>query len=300
MNNGHKKCIFIINLLKKNGPMTKKQILENIAHYFPSDAKMANSTWWWTIDKIEKETPYRVCYDKKVKGYRVHTSPYMKGHDNSLIDYLMSSYNVTQSANMLIKHADIVYNADVISGTSAIDIIMHAIDESRGLTFTYTSFVNNTVKTRNYIPYFLSSWEGRWYLVAEVDTHPGSLYTYALDRMSDIKLSFEKVRKSVSITAKEYFCNSYGIQHAKPDEAIDIIIRVFGTQVKYVKSRKMHPSQEEIASCDEYTDFHLHLAPCYNFYQQLLWHRENIEVLAPDSVRVELKGIIEKLYNKYN
>lgn len=299
MNNGQQKSLIIIDLLNKYGPMTRKDISMKLRKSFPCDAELARSSWNWLLEKIEKNTHYRVFYDKALKKYDIKKAGFMAENDNSLVDCLMASHNVVSSAQMLMKHADKIYHADVITGTSAIGIILQAIDEQRGLTFKYSSFVNDTEKTRSFIPYFLCTWEGRWYLVAEADTHPGNLSTYALERMADIRLSFEKVKKNIQITAEEYFRDSYGIQHAADDDAIDIIIRVYGTQVKYVRSKKIHPSQEEIKTCDEYSDFRLHLNPCYNFYQQLLWHREKIQVISPESVRTEIMSIIESINKNY-
>lgn len=300
MNNGQKKCLCIIDLLKKSGPMTRKEVCKELKKAFPCDGELARSSWNWLLDKIEKDTPYRISFDKGIKKYVISQIDTMNPDDDSIVEYLMASYNVVSSAQMLMKHADKIYHADVITGTSAIGIILQAIDEQRGLTFKYTSFVNDTEKTRSFIPYFLCTWEGRWYLVAEADTHPGNLSTYALERMSDIRLSFEKVRRNIQITAEEYFRDSYGIQHAADDDAIDIVVRVYGTQVKYIRSKKIHPSQEEIKTCDEYSDFRLHLNPCYNFYQQLLWHREKIQVISPESVRTEIMSIIESINKNYH
>lgn len=299
MNKAQNKCIFIIDLLDRKGPMTRKEINDEIRKAFPSEADLPRSTWNRYLETIANSTPYRIVYDNAKKAYKLHKRAKGKESNDALKNYLMASYNVMESAPLLMKHSNIIYNADVVAGTAAINIILKAIDEHRGLTFTYTSFVNNTTKTRNFIPYFLSTWEGRWYLVAEAETHPGSLYMYALDRMSDIKLSFEKVKRSVKITAEEYFRYSYGIQHSTEEDAIDIVIRVFGTEVKYVRSKKIHPSQKEINSCEKYADFRLHLAPCYNFYQQLMWHRENLVVLEPESVKNEIKDILEKMNKQY-
>ena len=41
------------------------------------------------------------------------------------------------------------------------------------------------------------------------------------------------------------------------------------------------------------------IVPSYNFYQQLLWHREKLEVLEPLYVREELKRTIEKILEHY-
>ena len=41
------------------------------------------------------------------------------------------------------------------------------------------------------------------------------------------------------------------------------------------------------------------LNPCYNFYQQLLWHREKLEVLEPQNVRDEIKKSIQEMLEHY-
>lgn len=293
------KCIFIINLLRESKSMTRNEISKRLQMAFPSEVLLPRSSWNRLLTKIYKNTSYHIYYNSKEKAYNIRLKSSVKHSNNNLLDYVFSSYQVMESSQMMMRHADVIYNADVISGTSVLYIILEAIDQSRGLTFTYTSFVNDTRKTRNFIPYFLSSWEGRWYLVAEAETHPGDLYTYALDRMSDIKLSFEKVKRNIKITAEEYFANSYGIQSSKPEDAIDIVIRVFGVEAKYIQSKPIHSSQQEIDVTQEYIDFKLHLAPCYNFYQQLLRHRENLVVISPQSVRSEVKRIAEEILKRY-
>ena len=45
--------------------------------------------------------------------------------------------------------------------------------------------------------------------------------------------------------------------------------------------------------------FKLHLYPCHNFYQQLLWQRENIEVISPQSVTEEMLHIAQSILDKY-
>ena len=72
------------------------------------------------------------------------------------------------------------------------------------------------------------------------------------------------------------------------DQQSKIRIRVYGTQADYVRALPIHESQREVERTDEWTDFEMDLVPCYNFYQQLLWHREKLEVLSPSSVREEL------------
>jgi predicted DNA-binding transcriptional regulator YafY len=69
--------------------------------------------------------------------------------------------------------------------------------------------------------------------------------------------------------------------------------------VDYVKARPIHTSQQEIETSDGWSIFSYWLKPSYNFYQNLLWHREKLEVLEPESVRGEMKEIINEMIIKY-
>ena len=58
-------------------------------------------------------------------------------------------------------------------------------------------------------------------------------------------------------------------------------------------------SQKKVEETYEWTIFEYRMIPCYNLYQKLLWHREKIEVLSPDTVREEMKEILRKMVENY-
>jgi predicted DNA-binding transcriptional regulator YafY len=75
---------------------------------------------------------------------------------------------------------------------------------------------------------------------------------------------------------------------------------VYGAQVEYIRALPIHESQNEIEITEEWSIFEYRLVPCFNFYQQLLWHRERLEVLEPLHVRDEMKNTIEKMLVYYS
>ena len=107
------------------------------------------------------------------------------------------------------------------------------------------------------------------------------------------------MRPSSDITADEYFYGSLGVNHSDDQKPLTIQIRVFGTQVDYVRALPIHESQREIETNDDWSVFEYQIVPCFNFYQQLLWHREKIEVLSPTSVREEMENILISTLNHY-
>ena len=147
------------------------------------------------------------------------------------------------------------------------------------------------------IPCFLKTWEQRWYLIAE----PLSRKTpavYALERIGNLRLIQEKTKPSSHINSQTYFAGCYGINHEDSQPQL-IKIKVYGSQVDYVKARPIHESQEEIEKGDCWSIFSYWLRPSYNFYQNLLWHREKLEVLEPESVKEEIKSIIYDINKLY-
>ena len=78
-----------------------------------------------------------------------------------------------------------------------------------------------------------------------------------------------------------------------------IVIKVYGSQVNYVRALPIHESQKELESNEEYTLFEYHIVPCYNLYQQLLWHREKLEIVEPIHMREEMAKIIRAMTALY-
>ncbi len=135
--------------------------------------------------------------------------------------------------------------------------------------------------------------------MAEPDNHHHGLSVFALERMDNIRLTEEKIFPSKKISADEYFDGSFGVNHSDDQKPERILIKVYSTQVEYVRALPIHESQKEVETTDEWSIFEYRIIPCFNLYQQLLWHREKLEVLEPKSVREEMKKIVEEIQKNY-
>ena len=117
--------------------------------------------------------------------------------------------------------------------------------------------------------------------------------------MGDITLTEEKMFPTHKITAEEYFDGCFGVNHSDDQKPERIRIKVYGAQVEYVRALPIHEFQKEVETTEEWSVFEYRVVPCFNLYQQLLWHREKVEVIEPLYVREEMKGIVEVLYSMY-
>lgn len=250
-------------------------------------------------DFIEVNFPCYIEYNARTGKYELHRHKALYGEDDSLFDYLLSAYHIEGMTELALKHRDKIVLNEAPTGVEQVQIILEAIDKKRGIECDYYSYNKKSVKQQKLIPYFLRTWENRWYLVAEPDNHHHGQSVFALERMDNIRLTEEKMLPSKNITAEEYFDGSFGINHSDDQKPKRILIKVYSTQVEYVRALPIHESQKEIETTDEWSIFEYRIIPCFNLYQQLLWHRERIEILEPMSVRDEMKKIIEDIQKIY-
>ena len=295
-----KKCLYLINLLERKGPMTLKEINEcyQYSSIYEGD-NILPRTFLRYKDFIEVNFPCYIEYNARTGKYELHRHKALYGEDDSLFDYLLSAYHIEGMTELALKHREKVVLTDAPTGVENVQIILEAIDKKRGIECDYYSFNKKSIKQQKLIPYFLRTWENRWYLVAEPDNHHHGQSVFALERMDNIRLTEEKMLPSKNITAEEYFEGSFGVNHSDDQKPERILIKVYSTQVEYIKALPLHESQKEIEATDEWSIFEYRLVPCYNFYQQLLWHREKLEVLEPQNVRDEIKNSIKKMLEHY-
>ena len=135
--------------------------------------------------------------------------------------------------------------------------------------------------------------------MAEPDNRHHGLSVFALERMDNLRLTEEKMKPSNEITVDEYFYGSLGVNHSDEQVPERLVSKAYGTQAEYVRALPIHESQREIETAEDYAVFEYHVVPCYNLYQQLLWHRERLEVLEPSYIREEMAKIVKSLAGMY-
>ena len=295
-----RKCLYLINLLERKGAMTLKEINEcyQYSSIYEGD-NIIPRTFLRYKDFIEVNFPCYIEYNARTGKYELHRHKAFYGEDDSLFDYLLSAYHIEGMTELALKHREKIMLSDAPTGVENVQIILEAIDQKKGIECDYCSFTKKSVKKQLLIPYFLRAWEQRWYLVAEPDNHHHGIAIFALERMDNLSLTEEKMTPTHNITVDEYFDGCFGANHSDEQRPERILIKVYSTQVEYVKALPIHESQKEIETTDEWSIFEYRLVPCYNFYQQLLWHREKLEVLEPQYVRDEIKIAIQKMLEHY-
>ena len=278
--------------------MSLKEINDHYQYSSIYDGEIIPRTFARYKDYIAETFPCYIDYNQSTNQYflkRYH----QYGQDESLYNYLLSAYHIEGMSELAVKHRDKVKLLDAPTGVENVQIILEAIDKQKGIECVYYSFDRATKKQQLLIPYFLKTWEQRWYLAAEPDNHHHGISIFALERMGNIRLTEKKMLPSNDVTADEYWEGSFGVNHSDNQVPERIVIKAYGAQAEYIRALPIHESQKELERTDEYTIFEYHIVPCFNLFQQLLWHREKLEIIEPIKMREEMKKIVQNIISLY-
>lgn len=120
---------------------------------------------------------------------------------------------------------------------------------------------------------------------------------YALDeRMINVLQTDQDYKLPAEFNAEKFFAEYFGIIVGTDWEPQEVKIRVVNDQVKYFDTLLLHDSQRKVPeeSNEQHTVYRYHLAPTFDFKQELLSHGPDVTVLSPADFREE---VIEDVRN---
>ena len=116
-------------------------------------------------------------------------------------------------------------------------------------------------------------------------------------KVDDLTEDFTMPKEFVT---EDYFAGVYGARIYPDMKKEAVRLKVYGMQVQYFRSLPLHSSQKEVETHDDYSVFSYFLTTDYDFKQDILSFGDKVEVLEPMSLREEIKGLINKMLNRYN
>ncbi|ADV44832.1 WYL domain-containing protein [Bacteroides helcogenes] len=248
--------------------------------------KKACSLMYVDIECNKSTNRYELIWPEDFKGRELH-------------NWLLSAFRVSCLAQRVNQHADVMIEPAPPAACLLQDV-MDAIDRKRTLRFTYKSHYQIPHDIVFY-PAFVRLFKQRWYVIGEVK---GRNYTrtFALERMTGVEvLEGEKAKFSSGLKKilkpEIYFEHCFGI--IRQFEPITIRYRAFWPQNAYLKDAPLHSSQVEVEHTDDYTDFEIFVRPTYDLKQELLWHRDKLAVLSPESFRQDMLSILRATFDGY-
>lgn len=199
--------------------------------------------------------------------------------------------------NVLHENADMkdrILMEKVPSSERFLTDIISAMRDFRVIRLCYQSFRHPEPFCFNVRPYCVKYFKQRWYLLGDSDL---GLRIYSLDRFVDMEELEEHFEIPKGFDAEEYFGNYFGVIIGEEPE--DVKIRVVPDQVKYFRTLPLHGSQRETVQEDGSSVFSYHIAPTFDFVQEILSHGADVEVLEPAELRESVADNVAGMASRY-
>jgi predicted DNA-binding transcriptional regulator YafY len=121
--------------------------------------------------------------------------------------------------------------------------LLDAVRCCREASFDYHKLTATEPERRRVHPYHVGQIEHGWYLIA-FDPGRGAMRTFALQRMSNLRIERRTFKRDAKFDARDYLGGSFGVwSYDGSDDTHEVRIRFGGYAARVVGERLWHPSQ---------------------------------------------------------
>ena len=293
-----KRYLWLIDTLKRNGEMT----FEEISDKWDSSSVNDNGI------VLSKRTFYNHCQAivrhfgidiecRRGRGLNLYSIANPEAiEENSLTKWALDSFSLGELLLGNAAISDKILLEDIPSGREWLEPVLQALQQNKELEVIYENFAGKKY-AGGIRPLCIKLFKRRWYVLGQLPE--GLMRIFSLDRFRSLDITDISFAYPPNFSPSAYFANFYGIlvTDGKPEK---IVIRTYQELPGYLRSLPLHPTQHEIETKDGYTVFSVSLVPTFDFIQELLLHRDQLEVISPKSLRDEIASVISKMSDNYN
>ena len=220
--------------------------------------------------------------------------------DNSTQNWMLRTLTVNNILLDGLSIKDQLLLEDVPAGLEHLEIIIKAIKSHHILMMGYQKFIDPEPYTTRIEPYCLKLFHQRWYLLGKSERKDSKLGIYALDRMTQLSETDQDFSMDPDFDAEIYFNSYFGVITDDEIPVETVVLRAYPPMDHYLRTLPLHHSQKELSATKEYSDFEYQLAPTLDFCQAILREGDELEVMAPSSLRKHIKEKLKSAANRYS
>lgn len=232
--------------------------------------------------------------DKRTNRYYITNPDAFK--KDSINQWLLDSFSVSSTLMSNRNLADRILLEEIPSGRHHLDAITSAMQESRQIQIDYEDFFGERYDDLLIEPYCLKMFKRRWYVLAYVPSID-TVRRFGLDRIQQIKLTDNTFNYPKDFSPEAFFHDLYGVIH--DEKPTKVRLKAYREKPDYLRSLPLHHSQREIETGEDYAIFEYWIAPTFDFVQEILLHRDQLEVLSPEPFREHVASVIQRMSNFY-
>ena len=182
-----------------------------------------------------------------------------------------------------------------LKGLRYLSDLINCVMRHQPIVVDYHPFGGNVLQWTIH-PYYLKQYNNRWFLFG-YNPEYDDLSIVSLDRIEGISYSEQPFRKNSNYNFDTYFNNIIGVSKEKGKCVERIRLKFSPARFPYVISKPIHHSQK--IENEKERIIILNVIPNKELISELIWFRDDVEVLSPESLREEIKEKIAEMYNRY-
>ncbi len=243
--------------------------------------------------KVEEIFDINIDCNKSTNEYYIENVEDLTS--NSIQAWMLSTLTVSNLLQESIDIRERILLENVPSGQKFLNIVLESLKENIQLRVEYKSYHEEKSTVFFLSPYFVKLFKQRWYLIGKSD----KIRVYGLDRFLSVVKTNNSFNLPKNFDSENYFADCYGVINDEEVKQEIIRLKVSTYQANYVRDLPLHHSQKEIEKGVSYVVFEYYLKPTYDFYQEILKHHSNVEILSPESVRNKLIYYLDSALDIY-
>lgn len=297
-----KKYIWILQKLYMSGGMSYEELMDAWRNSVLNDygEDIPKRTFHDYLKGISSTFGIDIAYKASGHKYYIEDSGELKR--DTVKNWLINSFavsNVLQESRNLKGR---ILFEEIPSGNDRLLGIIESMQKGRCLRITYRAFYRSGPSTFTVEPYGLKVFRQRWYMLA-ADPQDKRLRTYALDRLTGLEMTEDKYIMPSTFDMAAYYRDWFGIIVMPEEYDIETIrLKASARHYKrdYLLSLPLHVSQREVEHTPGYSVFEYRTYPTEDFFQEVLSHGPDVEILSPKWVRDEMRFRAGEMYRMYN
>jgi hypothetical protein len=286
----------IINKLRKQ-PTTLKKINAYLTQQGELEGYklvMTPKTFKRDLNDILSLYHIEIQYNFSKKVYEIKTDSQSEA-SNRLFE-AFDTFNALNITDGLSQY--VIFEKRKPKGTENLFGLLHAIKNRLRITFAFRDFWE--VEGHHYLaePYALKEFKNRWYILAK-DVSDAKLRRFPLDRLTGLEITKKTFEKPINNEIEEIYRDCFGIIPPNESNPTEVILSFDGDQGNYITSLPLHQSQEVIINTMDELRIKLKVYITYDFIMELLSYGDTVEVIAPESLKKQIKETLEKSLSYY-
>lgn len=290
-----KQYVWLVDTIRRAGRITLREINERWLRTEMSEG-IPYSRTTFRRHREEVEEMFGIVIDCDNENRYFIDDPSLMSND-SVPRWMLSTLAVSNIVSEARGLHDRILLESIPSESEHLQIVIEAMRNSHRISITYRRYGDEKPSVWRVEPYCIKLFRRRWYLLGRFEN--SGFITLSFDRMLEISVTDETFKMDRNFDAQTYFSDYFGVMTDDSLPIERIILRAYGNEPYYLRDLPLHPSQREVGTGENFTDFEVCLHPTRDFLAYILSRGGWVQVISPDNIVLEIKQMLNATEEKY-